>query len=82
MPPTSKRPWTLEDLNQIEGLLTTTDVALMLGMSPTFIRKEIKDGQLRATRFGRGRKRVFRIRPRDVAKYAAELGLLRIRVAG
>ena len=55
--------------------LTTTEVAELVGMSPTFIRSEIKSGQLRATKVGHGRKRVFRILIRDAIRYAKALGL-------
>ena len=45
-------------------------------MSPTFIRKEICNGYLRATLVGRGRKRVFRIPLQEARRYVRELGLL------
>jgi hypothetical protein len=48
----------------------------MMGMSPTFIRAEIKTGHLRAVQVGRGRKRVFRIRFSHARAYARQLGLI------
>jgi excisionase family DNA binding protein len=56
--------------------LTTAELAGMIGMSATFIRKEIGNGYLRAIRMGRGRKRVFRISVHEARRYARELGLL------
>lgn len=80
---TSKRSPTLEGLARMEGPpLTTTEVARIIGMSPTFIRKEIKGGELRAVCIGRGRKRVYRIRINEALRYARQLGLLQTRIAG
>ena len=56
--------------------LSTTELAEIVGMSPTFIREEIKSGQLHAIRVGRGRKPVFRIPVREAIKYIRQLGLL------
>ena len=56
--------------------LTTTELAGMIGMSSTFIRKEIDSGYLRAMRIGRGRKPVFRIALSEAQRYVKELGLL------
>jgi excisionase family DNA binding protein len=56
--------------------LTTTELAGIIGMSATFIRKEIDNGYLRAIRMGRGRKRVYRIAVHEARRYARELGLL------
>lgn len=56
--------------------LTTAELADMIGMSATFIRKEIDSGYLRATRIGRGRKPVFRIPVGEALRYVRELGLL------
>ena len=68
---------TLEVLEQMEGRpLSTAELADIVGMSATFIRKEIKEGQLRAVRVGRGRKCVYRITVSDAAQYARRLGLL------
>lgn len=67
----------LSDLALKEGPpLTTTELARMTGMSPTFIRAEIKTGHLRAVQVGRGRKRVFRIRVCHARAYARQLGLI------
>jgi excisionase family DNA binding protein len=67
----------LSDLSLKEGPpLTTTELARMTGMSPTFIRAEIKTGHLRAVQVGRGRKRVFRIRVCHARAYARQLGLI------
>ena len=67
----------LSDLSLKEGPpLTTTELARMTGMSPTFIRAEIKTGHLRAVQVGRGRKRVFRIRVCHARAYAHQLGLI------
>ena len=56
--------------------LTTSELASLVGMSSTFIRKEICNGYLRATLVGRGRKRVFRIPLQEARRYVRELGLL------
>jgi len=56
--------------------LTTSELASLVGMSATFIRKEICNGYLRATLVGRGRKRVFRIPLQEARRYVKELGLL------
>ena len=67
----------LSDLSLKEGPpLTTTELARMTGMSPTFIRAEIKTGHLRAVQVGHGRKRVFRIRVCHARAYARQLGLI------
>jgi excisionase family DNA binding protein len=68
----------LSDLAMIEEgpPLTTSELARMTGMSPTFIRAEIKTGHLRAVRIGHGRKRVFRIRVCHARAYVRRLGLL------
>jgi excisionase family DNA binding protein len=56
--------------------MTTSEVAKMIGMSATFVRKEISSGYLRAIRIGRGRKSVFRIPVSEVRRYIKTLGLL------
>lgn len=56
--------------------LTTSELAQLMGMSPTFIRTEIKRGLLRAIVIGRGRRRVFRIATRDAIRYVRALGFL------
>ena len=67
----------LKDLVERTGPpLTTTELASMIGMSSTFIRKEICHGYLRAVPVGRGRKRVFRIPVREARRYVRALGLL------
>jgi excisionase family DNA binding protein len=67
----------LKDLAHRTGPpLTTAELAGIIGMSATFIRKEIESGYLRATRMGRGRKRVFRIPLHEARRYVRELGLL------
>lgn len=72
-----KRIRSLEDLSHGSGPpLTTRQLAQIIGMSPTFIREEIRSGHLRAVAVGRGRKRVFRILVREAGRYAKALGLL------
>jgi hypothetical protein len=67
----------LTDLADHNGTpVTTSELARMIGMSPTFIRSEIKRGQLRAVAMGHGRKRVFRIPAHDAFTYARKLGML------
>lgn len=68
----------LNDLPDANGAapLTTSEFARMVGMSPTFIRTEIKCGELRAIRIGRGQRTVFRIPIHDAIWYARKLGLL------
>ena len=56
--------------------LTTAELAGLIGVSATFIRKEIGSGYLQAARIGRGRKRVFRIALREARRYVRDLGLL------
>ena len=74
---TPKRIRSLEDLSHGSGPpLTTRQLAQIIGMSPTFIREEIRSGHLRAVPVGRGRKRVFRILVREAGRYAKALGLL------
>jgi hypothetical protein len=48
----------------------------MIGMSQTFIRKEISNGYLRAARIGHGRKCVLRIAVSEARRYVRRLGLL------
>ncbi len=72
-----RRGHRLTDLAQKTGPpLTTRELAVLIGMSTTFIRKEICSGYLRATRIGRGRKPVFRIALREARRYVRKLGLL------
>lgn len=67
----------LEDLARGSGPpLTTSELARMIGMSPTFVRLEIGTGYLRAVRLGRGRRAVFRIPVREACRYVKKLGLL------
>ncbi len=67
----------LKDLVEKTGPpLTTAELAGMIGMSSTFVRKEICNGYLRAVPVGRGRKRVFRIPVREARRYVRALGLL------
>ena len=67
----------LEDLARGSGPpLATSELARMIGMSPTFIRLEIGSGYLRAARVGRGRRAVFRIPVREACRYVRKLGLL------
>jgi hypothetical protein len=67
----------LEDLARASGPpLTTSELARMIGMSPTFLRLEISSGYLRAARVGRGRRPVFRIPMREARRYVKKLGLL------
>jgi len=67
----------LRDLTDHNGSpLTTSELARIIGMSPTFIRSEIKRGELRAVAVGNGRKRVFRIPAQDAFSYARKIGML------
>ena len=54
--------------------LTTSELAQMIGMSATFVRAEIRAGNLRAAALGRGRKRVFRIPMKEARDYMARIG--------
>jgi hypothetical protein len=56
--------------------LSTRELAYLTGMSPTFIRKEIRAKEVKATVMGRGRKRVFRIVRPEARRYLRQLGLL------
>jgi excisionase family DNA binding protein len=75
--PYAKARRALTDLADANGSpLTTTEMARMLGMSATFVRSEIKSGQIRAIAFGHGRKRVFRIPTQEALTYARKHGML------
>jgi excisionase family DNA binding protein len=75
--PPQPRRMELSDLPHVTGPpLTTSEFARMVGMSPTFVRMEIKSGELRAIRLGRGRRQVFRIPVDDALRYVRQLGLL------
>lgn len=66
----------LKDLARKNGPpLTTGELAQMIGMSQTFIRKEISNGYLRAARIGHGRKCVLRIAVSEARRYVRKLGL-------
>jgi excisionase family DNA binding protein len=56
--------------------LTTRELAEITGMSQTFIRNEIRSGELQAVALGRGKKRVFRILFAEAQRYVRQLGLL------
>ena len=72
-----QRTLSLDDLGHNEGPpLSTRELALIIGMSTTFVRTEIRTGHLRAVAVGRGRKRVFRITVDEARRYARALGLL------
>jgi len=74
-PPPASGVHALQDLDPAGRPLTTRELAQTIGMSCTFIRREIRNGHLRAVRFGRGRLRVFRIPHREARRYVRELGL-------
>lgn len=75
--PGRERVRALDDLSRGSGPpLTTSELARMIGMSPTFIRLEISNGYLRAARLGRGQKPVFRISVVEARRYVKKLGLL------
>src|SRR5262245_50901083 len=61
----------------LEPPLSTSEIALMIGMSTTFVREEIHSGELRAVLVGRGRKRVYRIPVAEARHYLRKLGLLK-----
>ena len=76
MPQTPRRR-ALKDLVRGDARpLTTSELASMVGLSATFIRAEIRSGNLRAIAVGRGRKHVYRILRGDALRYARQLGLL------
>ena len=56
--------------------LSTSELAKRIGMSASFVRMEIKLGELRAVRVGRGRKVVYRIPFKEAMRYVRRLGLL------
>jgi hypothetical protein len=65
----------IRDLDSENGSpLTTRELAAIIGMSQTFIRNEIRGGQLTAVALGRGKKRVFRILFREAQRYVRQLG--------
>ena len=74
-PPSNAEPLSA---NHLAGTrpLTTGEMARMIGMSPTFIREEIRGGYLRAVVVGRGRKRVYRIPVPEAYRYIKELGIV------
>lgn len=55
--------------------LTTTQLAVRAGMTKAFIRMEIRLGELKAVRFGRGRRCVYRIPVTEAERYLERLGL-------
>jgi excisionase family DNA binding protein len=67
----------IRDLAGTHGApLTTRELAQIIGMSQTFIRNEIRSGELKAVAMGRGKKRVFRIGYSEARRYVRQLGLL------
>jgi len=65
------------DLLPAEGPpLTTRELARLTGMSPSFIRKEIRANEVQAVVMGRGRKRVFRILRGEARRYMRQLGVI------
>ena len=71
------RTRTWEDLARGQNRpLCTRELAELIGMSQTFIRKEIRTGHLHAIAIGHGRKRVFRITIVEAQRYARSLGLV------
>ena len=71
------RPRRLSNLNDGDDQpLTTTELARMIGMSATFVRGEIRAGNLRAAVVGRGRKRVFRIPVQEARSYVLRIGFV------
>jgi len=83
MRPSERKPHYSGDSVRIRDLasdngspLTTRELAAITGMSQTFIRNEIRCGQLAAVALGRGKKRVFRILFREAQRYVRQLGLL------
>ncbi len=65
------------DLLSAEGPpLTTSELARLTGMSPSFIRKEIRANEVQAVVMGRGRKRVFRILRDEARRYMRQLGVI------
>lgn len=67
----------LADLLRDGPPLSTTELAQIVGLSPSFIRAEIRTGHLCAIRVGHGRKQVYRIAVYHARAYVHALGLLR-----
>jgi hypothetical protein len=80
----SPRPATVKDdtyRQAIEWLarqrspLSTSKLATMVGLSISFIRTEIRLGEIKAIRVGRGRKPTYRIPFTEALRYIRRLGL-------
>ncbi|MEO8678561.1 MAG: hypothetical protein ABI665_05915 [Vicinamibacterales bacterium] len=56
--------------------LSTTTLAKRIGMSPSFVRMEIRLGEIRAVRVGHGRRCVYRIPFGEAMRYMKQIGLL------
>lgn len=57
--------------------LSTSALAKRIGMSASFVRMEIRLGEIHAIRVGHGRKCVYRIPHDEVIRYMQQLGLLK-----
>lgn len=63
------------DLSQTSGPpITTSQLAIVTGLSAQFIRMEIVAGELKAVRIGRARRKEYRIPWREARRYARALG--------
>jgi excisionase family DNA binding protein len=56
--------------------LSTSALAKRIGMSASFVRMEIRAGEIRAIRVGHGRRCVYRIPFDEAMRYVRQLGLL------
>lgn len=57
--------------------LSTSALAKQIGMSASFVRMEIRLGEINAIRVGRGRRCVYRIPHDEAMRYMRQLGLLK-----
>ncbi len=72
----------IEWLARQRAPLSTSQLAGIIGLSISFIRTEIRLGELKAVRIGRGRKPTYRIPFAEAMRYARRLGLPQSSPAG
>ena len=57
--------------------LSTSGLAKQIGMSASFVRMEIRLGEIQAIRVGHGRRCVYRIPHEEAMRYMRQIGLLK-----
>jgi excisionase family DNA binding protein len=56
---------------EYEALITLGEAARRSGLAPVTLRQAARDGRLRATRVGEGRRSIFLVNPADLDAYLA-----------